>query len=36
MTPAEPFQPFDDDMQTIEPRIPRCAIARPTCLVLRK
>src|SRR5215469_4928054 len=35
-TPGVPDQPLDDEMQTIEPLMPRSAIARPTCLVLRK
>src|SRR5215469_12528248 len=36
MMPAVPDQPLDEEMQTIEPLIPRSAIARPTCLVFRK
>src|SRR5215467_14494914 len=35
-TPAVPDQPLDEEMQTIEPLMPRSAIARPACLVLRK
>src|ERR1700722_6552176 len=35
-TPALPFQPLEEEMQTIEPWMPRWAIARPACLVLRK
>src|SRR5215469_14539135 len=34
-TPALPFQPLEEEMQTIEPLIPRWAIASPTYLVLR-
>ena len=36
ITPEVPDQPLDEEMQTIEPLMPRSAIARPTCLVLRK
>ena len=35
MTPALPFQPLEEEMQTIEPLTPRSAIDRPTCLVFR-
>src|ERR1700684_124208 len=35
-TPAVPDQPLEEETQTIEPLIPRSAIARPTYLVLRK
>ncbi len=35
MTPALPFQPFEEEMQTIEPLTPRSAIDRPTYLVFR-
>src|SRR5688572_27149533 len=36
ITPAEPDQPFDDEIATIEPRIPFSAMYRAACLVLRK
>ena len=36
MTPADPLQPLDDETHTIEPRMPRSAIARPTARVFRK
>src|ERR1700689_491744 len=36
MMPADEVQPLDDEMQMIEPLIPRSAMARPTGLVLRK
>jgi len=36
MSLADEVQPLDDEMQMIEPLIPRSAMARPTCLVLRK
>src|ERR1700691_5289521 len=35
-TPAVPDQPLEEETQTIEPLMPRSAIARPTYLVLRK
>src|SRR6185437_8129123 len=34
-TPALPFQPLEDEMQTMEPLTPRSAIDRPTYLVFR-
>jgi hypothetical protein len=34
-TPALPFQPLEEEMQTIEPLMPRSAIDRPTYLVFR-
>src|SRR5579875_153569 len=36
MTPAVPDQPLDEETQTIEPLMPRSAIARPAYLVFRK
>src|SRR6516164_10512644 len=36
MMPAVPDQALDDETQTIEPLMPRSAIARAACLVLRK
>src|SRR5215831_124944 len=36
MTPALPFQPLEEEMQTIEPLMHGSAIARPTYLVFRK
>src|ERR671915_924934 len=35
ITPAEPDQPLDEEIATIEPRMPRSAMCRPTYLVLR-
>src|ERR1700683_3814671 len=35
MTPALPFQPLEEEMQTIEPLTPSSAIDRPTYLVFR-
>src|SRR5579875_2258870 len=36
MMPAVPDQPLDEEMHTIEPLMPRSAIAVAACLVLRK
>src|SRR5271165_851451 len=36
MTPEVPDHPLDEEMQTIEPLMPRSAIDRAACLVLRK
>src|SRR5215472_243672 len=36
ITPAEPDQPLDDEIATIEPRMPCSAMYRAACLVFRK